>query len=219
MVATALADYLATQYLTYANLLEQHRLPADRYPFSQYIRDVCEKMSFSRSGSSSPGSELGIFGYFFKLLEMAGYVLGATLPALIVSAMPYCRACQKYLTKHRTAFVSSPALWSQVKKLSKKEREAALAEAITPLLERAGQLSQDLASAPLSGTEAVLAGLDANAAPGTAAHLAIVLEKCPTCEAHVVRVNLQTYTADKEVAQNAIATFDKIEPAAAGPST
>src|SRR5438045_802068 len=29
MVATALADYLAAQYLTYANLLDQHRVAAE----------------------------------------------------------------------------------------------------------------------------------------------------------------------------------------------
>lgn len=91
-------------------------MAAEHYPFTQYVRDICEKMTFVSSGSKTPGSELGIFGYFFKLLEMAGYVLGATLPSLIVKGMAYCKACQKYLTKHRTAYFSSPTLWSDVKK-------------------------------------------------------------------------------------------------------
>lgn len=211
MVVTALLDYLAAQYVTYLNLLEQHHVAPEFYPFTQYVRDMCEKMSFVKSGSKTPGSALGLFGYFFKFLEMAGYVLGATLPSLIVSNLPYCKACQKYLTKHRTAFFSSPMLWSDVKKLAKKEREPVLLSAIAPLMERAEQVCQRVAVASLADTEAILADLDAKAAPDTAAHVAITLLKCPTCDAHVMRVNLVNYKIDKQVANSQISTLEKIE--------
>lgn len=218
MVATALLDYAAAQYLTYVNLLEQHHVAAEHYSFTQYVRDICEGMAFVKSGSNKPGSELGVFGYLFKLLEMAGYVLGATLPSLVVSNMPYCKACQKYLTKQRTAFFSSPTLWADVKKLAKKERGPALQSAIAPLLDRAGHLCQGMAATPLSDTVALMTQLDATPAPGTAAHVEFTLEKCPTCDAHIVRVNLVNYTADKQVANSTIATLEKIEPVASEPS-
>lgn len=217
MVVTALVDYLAAQYITYMNLLEQHRVPAEVYPFTQYVRDICEKMVFVSSGSKTPGSEMGVFGYFFKLLEMAGYVVGATVPSLVVGNLPYCKSCQKYLTKHRVAYFSSPMLWSLVKKLSKKEREPALQAAIAPLMEQATQLCQSMAPTSLNDTVAMLAELDAKPAPDTAAHIAITVLKCPTCEAHVVRMNLVNYQVDKQVANNVIFTLDKFEPVAAGP--
>lgn len=219
MVVTALLDYSAAQYLTYANLLEQHRVAAEQYPFTQYVRDICEKMSFVSSGSDKPGSELGLFGYFFKLLEMAGYVLGATLPSLVVSNMPYCKGCQKYLTKYRTAFFSSSTPWADIKKLAKKQREPALESAIAPLLDRAGQLCQDMVAVSLSDTVALLDDLDAKPIPGTAAHVVLTLQKCPTCDAHVVQATLVNYTADKKVANRTISRLEKIEPVAAEPST
>jgi hypothetical protein len=219
MVVTAFVDYWAAQYVTYLNLLEQHHVAAEQYPFTQYVRDMCEKMSFVSSSSKKPGSDLGIFGYFFKLLEMAGYVLGATLPSLFVSTMPYCKACQQYLRQHRTGFFSSPTMWRDVKRLAKKERGPALQSAIDPLLDRAGQLCQEMAATSLKDTEAVLAGLDAKAVSDTAAHIKITLLKCPTCEAHVVRVNLVNYSADKQVANNTISTLEKNEPAASGTSS
>jgi hypothetical protein len=216
MVVTALVDYMAAQYVTYSNLLEQHRLMAEQYPFTQYLRDICEKMSFRSRGGDRPGSELGIFGYLFKLLEMAGYVLGATLPSLFVSGLPYCKACQKYLKKHRTAYFSSPTPWSEVKKLAKKERESALQSAIAPLLERTNELGHAMATAPLSDVVGRLEDLDAKPESGTAAHVQVVVEKCPTCEAHVVRFNLVNYNVDKQVINSPIRVLDKIEPIAGG---
>jgi hypothetical protein len=168
-------------------------------------------MAFVSKGSDKPGSELGVFGYLFKLLEMAGYVLGATVPSLIVASMPYCKACQKYLTKHSTAYFSSPTLWADVKKLAKKERGPALLSAIAPLLERAGHLSGRMVTAPLSDTLALMADLDGNPAPAAAAHVAITLEKCPNCDAHIVKVNLVNYTVGKQVANTAIGTLEKMQ--------
>jgi hypothetical protein len=215
MVLTAMADYLAAQYLTWLNLLDQHGVTAEQYPFSRWIRDMCEKMSFSKN----PGSELGIFGYVFKLLEVAGYVAGATVPSLIVSNLPYCRACQKYLKKHRTAWISSPTEWSSVKALSKAERGPALEAAIAPLYEKSAQLCQSLAAASLSQTDAILAGLQAQGVPASAAHIVFTLLKCPDCDAHLVRVELSTYTVDKQFAKNTINTLDKIEQVPSKPST
>ena len=73
MITTAILDYFAAQYLTYTNILERLHVAADRYTFVDYIRDICEKMSFKDAHSDKPGSPLGLFGYFFKLLEIAGY--------------------------------------------------------------------------------------------------------------------------------------------------
>ena len=61
--------------------------------------------------------------------------------------------------------------------------------------------------------EATFDNLEAKAAPDTAAHLLLALEKCPTCDAHVVRINLVSYQADKQVVNNTINTLEKVEPA------
>ena len=122
MITTAIIDYFAAQYLTYTNILERLHLSADRYTFVDYVGNICEQMSFKDAHSDKPGSPLGVFGYFFKLLEIAGYALGACWPSAMVFGMPYCKKCQQYLKPYRTAYVHSQDLWSTVKRLSKKER-------------------------------------------------------------------------------------------------
>jgi hypothetical protein len=76
-----------------------------------------------------------------------------------------------------------------------------------------------MAAASLNSTEAVLADLDAQPATDTAAHIVITLEKCPTCDAHVVRVNLVNYTAAKELANSSIGTLEQFEPVSSEPGS
>ena len=66
-------------------------------------------MSFKDAHSDKPGSPLGLFGYFFKLLEIAGYALylfavGDGLPHAVLQRR------QKYLKPYCTAYIHSTEL-------------------------------------------------------------------------------------------------------------
>lgn len=212
MITTALFDYVAAQYVTYTHIIENLHIPQERYGFIDYIREICEGMSFRSSHSSESGSSLGMWGYAFKALEMGGYALGAMLPSLTVFGMPYCRKCQRYLKTYRTGHIHSPQLWSNVKKLRKKERLALLQDAVQALSERANQISDRIAETSLADTDAAVAALDSTVLKDAAARITFNLMKYPGCDAHHLSLNLFNFTADKKSATNQIGKIDKTEP-------
>lgn len=214
MITTAIIDYIAAQYLTYTHLLERLHIPPERYGFTDYIREICEGMSFKSRNSNEAGSPLGMWGYLFKLLEMGGYALGAMVPSLTVFGMPYCKKCQQYLKAHRTAHIHSPDQWSVVKKLAKKDRLAALQAAIQALTDRANQIVGPIAAAPLADTEAAVAALDSAIQKDAAARITFDLKKCPQCDSHHLKLTLTNFTVDKKAAMTEVAKIDKTEQAA-----
>lgn len=215
MVITAVVDYIAAQYLTYIHLLEWLNVPPEQFSFIDYIREMSEGMTFSSRNSSSPGSPLGMWGYLYKTLELTGYVLGALFPSLTVFGMPYCKGCQQYLKPHRTAHLHSAAQWSAVKKLKKKERLAALEEAIQSIAVPAHDLAGSIASAPLADTEAAVAGLDQTIQKDAAARITVLLKKCPQCDSHHLDLTLNNFTVDKKFNSSGFAKIDKTELPAA----
>ncbi len=169
-------------------------------------------MSF-KDRSDNAGSPLGGWGYLYKVLEIAGYSLGAMLPSLAVFGMPYCKGCQQYLKKHRSGHLHSQEQWSVVKKLGKKERQPALQAAIQVLIARANEFTVPIAAAPLVETEAALGTLDQSIQKDAAARITYVLKKCPGCDAHHLQLNLTNFTADKKVAITTVVNLDKTEVA------
>lgn len=209
MITTAVVDYFAAHYLTYLSLLELHHIPAERYGFTDYFREISEGMAFKDKNSGESGSPLGMWGYFYKLLEICGYAGGAMVPSMMVFGMPYCKGCQQYLKKHRTGHLHAPEQWSVLKKLKKKERLAALQASIKELMARANEFTAPIAAAPLADTEAALATLDQTVRKDAAARITFTLKKCPRCDAHHLNLNLFNYTEDKKVANSNVAKIDK----------
>ena len=215
MITTAIIDYFAAQYLTYTHILERLHLSADRYTFVDYIRNICEQMSFRDAHSDKPGSALGMFGYFFKLLEIGGYALGASWPSAMVFGMPYCKGCQRYLKPYRTAYVNSPDLWSSLKRLSKKERIEKLQGAVAAIIGRARQITAAIANAPLAETATAVAALDGAIRKDAAARITFDLKKCPGCDSHHLKLTLTNFTAGKQLATRIVANLDKTKQPAA----
>jgi len=209
MLTTAVVDYFAAHYLTYLSVIELHHIPADRYGFTDYFREISEGMAFKDKHTGEPGSPLGMWGYFYKLLEIGGYAGGAMLPSALVFGMPYCKGCQQYLKKHRTGYLHSPELWSVVKKLKKKERLAALQASIKDLIARANEFTAPMAATSLAETEAAIATLDQTIQKDAAARITYTLKKCPRCDAHHLDLSLFNHTADKKVSNSNVAKLDK----------
>jgi hypothetical protein len=223
MITTAIVDYAAAQYLTWQHLMEKFHADPAQYTFIDWFRDSCEQMAFtsSRSGSDEPGSALGVWGYFFKFLELAGYALGAMLPSLGVFGMPYCKGCQYYLKSHRKGYLSSEEQWADTKKLSSKERGPALEACIQKLVDRTQPVVAEMAETSLAACERAVEALDAAAAKGSSANVLFHLKKCPSCEAHFIELTLTNYKVDKQVGSTSLLKLDKtaapepVQPAAA----
>ncbi len=209
MLLTGMLDYVAAQYLTYLHILEKHHASEAMYPFMQYFRDITEGMVFKSSRSSGSGAEMGMFGYFFKLLEMIGFALGTMLPSLTVFGIPYCKHCQVYLKPHKKAFVHSTESWSNVGKLKRKERGPVLEQAVAAVLEKAGPVSDLLLQIPFPETLVELQKLDQTEQKETLARVTYILKKCPKCEAHHITTNLFNFQPDKKFAVTTLVEMDK----------
>jgi hypothetical protein len=209
MITTALLDYVAAHWVTWSNLLEKHHATSAQYSFVQYIRDICEGMSFRSSSSKEAGAPLGIFGYLFKLLEMLGYVGGALLPSALLRGMPYCHSCQYYLKKHQKTVINSPASWAAIKKLPKQQRLEALTGAMQDVSARTQQVLQAVQLASFDDTAAKLSELDKAVAKDAPASVSLLLKKCPQCNAHHIAATLMNKTVDKKAATKLLLNLDK----------
>lgn len=209
MLTTGLVDYVAAQWITYSNLVERHQVPQETYSFFNYIRDICENMSFRRSGSQEAGAPLGMFGYFYKALEMLGFSFGSMIPCAILRGMPYCGGCQRYLKTHAEAKLYSPKTFKEIKQLPRRERPAAVQAAVNEVSGRAVALLQKIAPLPLDPTLAALKDATEEPVKKNAAWVSLRLSKCPQCDAHHVAGVLHFTAANGKAGQATIPSLDK----------
>lgn len=209
MFTTGLIDYVAAQWVTYSNLIERLRVPADKYSFLSYLREICEGMSFKKSGSTEAGSTLGVFGYVFKFLEMLGFSLGTMIPCAILRGIPYCTGCQRYLKKHTTAGLYSPVLTTSIKALPRAEREGGVKAAVDAVTGRAVALLQSVAQMPLEQTLAALSGASEANIKKSTAWVRLTLYKCPHCNSHHVAVQIQFVAANGKQGHGTLPPLDK----------
>jgi hypothetical protein len=209
MITTGLIDYVAAQWITYANLVEKHNIRLGAYSFLSYMRDICEHMSFRKSGSNEPGTELGMMGYFFKGLEMVGFALGVMIPCVVLRGQPYCVACQRYLQSHAKARTHSPVLTAEIKKLPRKERPDAVQAAVNGVAGRAGALLQKVATLPLDQTLAALKEAHQEWDKKSTAGVLFQLSKCPQCDGHHIATSLHFTAANGKPGQGTLPALEK----------
>ncbi len=214
MLVTGLVDYAAMQWFTYTALLEEHHATTDMYSFVQYLRDVSEHMTFASSGSST-GTELGVGGYFFKLLEVAGFAGGTMIPSAVLFKMPYCAPCQRYLKEIQGAYLRSTATRKETFALPRKERPGAIARSADEVALTSRQVLQHASTLSLADTRALLLTFGAKLEKDAQATIELGLKKCPDCDTHRLSATLRYTGADKTVARREIAAIDKVAPAQA----
>jgi hypothetical protein len=211
MLVTGFFDYWAAEYLAYQRLLEAHGASPDALSFFSYIQSITENMTFSTSGSSSPGSALGAAGYFFKLLELGGFMLGTMLPSAGLRSLPYCRRCQLYLKTARVGYLESAAPKEAVFDAPRKQRAALLGEAMQQVTGAALELVRPIPAASYEQALAIVSELNPKHLRKSAAQVELTLRKCPRCDAHHLRVTLSYIGVDKRPASRLVQAFDKTE--------
>jgi hypothetical protein len=199
MVFIALVDYVANQYVTYASLMERLHAPP-QYTFLNYLRDICENMTFSQQADGQPGSPIGVLGYLFKTLEVLGYVAGATIPAKMtvqsVASTPDCIKCRQYYVPKRFGYLNAPERWADLVELPYVERILALKKSCAPLIERTETLMDSLEGKTFNEASRVVSGLDSEATMGNTASVSFTLRKCPGCDAFHLKATIVGYEVD-----------------------
>jgi hypothetical protein len=209
MITTGLFDYVAAQWVTYSNVIERNHISPDSYSFLNYIRDICENMSFRSSGSNEKGTPLGAFGYVYKVLEMLGFSFGCMLPCVVLRGMPYCLGCQRYLKRHAVSNLYSPVLAAAIKELPRRERPAAVQAAVDAVSGRALAVLQKVASLSLDETLAALGSASEEPVKKTAASASLRLLKCPQCDGHYITTGVNFIAANGKPGQATLPALDK----------
>jgi hypothetical protein len=112
--------YFAAQYVEFRTL---HLFYIDGRPvgFFEYF-DVAARSFAWNQRNGQPGQPLGAWGYFFRGLEVLGFVGGSLLVPAALWKVPYCQTCQRYMkTRELTTWAASVP----VKKIKKTEVAAA----------------------------------------------------------------------------------------------
>lgn len=109
-----LAAYFGAQYIEFKNLHLIHRSGAP-VGFFEYYDAVARSFAWKQDNGTA-GQPLGIWGYFFRGLEVIGFVAGGLIVPLLLRKAPYCAECQLYMKTRQLALVPASVPAKKVKK-------------------------------------------------------------------------------------------------------
>src|SRR5258708_3259201 len=95
VLALQLGAYFAALYIEFANLHLVHRLDGSQVGFFEYYDFIARGFAWKQSNGST-GEPLGLWGYFFRGLEVVGFVGGSLIAPLALFKARYCAECQRY---------------------------------------------------------------------------------------------------------------------------
>ena len=196
--------------------------------FFEYLDLTIRAFAFAPKGGGE-GTPMGVWGYAFKALEMAGFVGGGLIAPLALTAMPYCDDCGRYQRTRQLGVVPASVPERKVKKLS--PDEVAAYEAEVNAAGEAGQATaRRLVELAVAGDGASFRRELAPSAEGRKANdklprrIHVSLSACPSCGKGTVQQKLATGhgkqqsivdLAEAEVSPEFTAALDDKAPATA----
>ncbi len=105
--------YFAAQYIEFSHpayLIHRDGRPVG---FFEYYNFMARSFAWKHEHDGGSGEPLGIYGYFFRFLEIAGFVGGGLIVPAALRKTPYCQACRRYM---RTRALSTIAASVPAKK-------------------------------------------------------------------------------------------------------
>lgn len=125
VLAIQVIVYFAAQYIEFSHMKLFHH---DGRPvsFFEYYDYVARAFAWKHDGGGH-GEPLGIWGYFFRGLEIVGFAGGSLIVPLVMIKSPYCHACCRYM---RTRQISLLAASVPAKKIKKADTTGQAAHAL-----------------------------------------------------------------------------------------
>ncbi len=120
VLAIQLLAYFVAQYLEYLHIIKSQGIDPQELGFLTFFDFTTRSFSFQDSDGSAR-SAMGAWGYLFRFLEIAGFVLGAIVAPLALMKKPYCDQCQLYM---RTRSLGVIPAGIKPQKIKKKNMEA-----------------------------------------------------------------------------------------------
>ncbi len=110
-----LLAYFAAQYIEFKSLHLIHRATGAPVGFLEYYDFVARSFAW-RHDHGQAGQPLGAWGYAFRVLEVAGFVGGGLILPALMRKVPYCQACQRYMSTREIAVIPGSVAARKVKK-------------------------------------------------------------------------------------------------------
>ena len=158
--------------------------------FMEYYDAVTRSMTFTSGpeDAADDASALGLMGYLFRLLEVAGFSFGGLVIPLMLVTRPYCEGCSRYMRRWQLAELPGAVPFRKISNNNapgweehRKQNEE--------VLEQALQTVRDLTSAIQGGAVSDVrnlreeAGTKVKAARKAGARIVVSLFDCTGCRA------------------------------------
>jgi hypothetical protein len=206
--------YFAASWIQYATYSPVY---PDGTPVSFATFFDATTRAFAFAGKDGKGgTPYGVFGYFFRALEVGGFCLGSLIAPFALKGRAYCDSCSLYMRGAKSAMLAASVPFAKAKKGD--AQAAALHEA-------AQRAAYEQAIAALDALHGLAEANDASGfrdrvkeveVPGRAAQklpqrIAVALSRCPRCESGEMRTTLWSghgqQQRSRELGRSALAQF------------
>lgn len=208
-----LGAYFAAQYVVFAGqgplVL---RGTNHQVTFPEYFDLVARNFAWKDEHSDKPGEALGAAGYFFVLLEIAGFVGGSLIVPGVLMKHPYCELCQIYMKRKLLATIPASVKARKVKKKDQTATAAYTAEqqaAFEQGTAQVNELSRLAGAGDVDGFRRNLESLTSSrkAAAKLPARMTVSLVRCRGCNSGHLDAILVTGQGN-QIKHKALGRFD-----------
>lgn len=195
VVLLQIGAYFVGQYIEFRGFGLQYE---DGTPvgFLTYFDFAARSFAWQKDDGSS-GEPLGVWGYAFRLLEIAGFCAGSIIAPFAMKALPYCDSCRTYMKSRDTGLLPASIKAEKIRKkdvAAQATHQAAQEEAFqrgTTLLATAGDKAH---GGDLDGFRALFAehAPQKKEIEKLPARIAVSVVGCPKCRSGYLLGTLRT---------------------------
>ena len=203
IVVLLASGYVLAQWVEFNSLRQAiWSASGQRIDFFTYFDAATRGMTLKIGRSQTSTGSLGLLGYLFRLLELAGFSLGGLFIPILLRAKPYCGSCLTYMRRGARWWLPAAV---PTRKVSKKDPVATNAyqrdmdEAHKKGIGLLNELVAMARERDATSFRSILEqnGLEAKEANKLLGSINLVLHTCPQCRSGVLEMALRQGQADK----------------------
>ena len=127
MLAIQVIVYFAAQYIEFSHMKLVHLVDGTPIGFFEYYDHVARSFAWKHDDGGH-GEPLGLWGYFFRGLEIVGFAGGSLIVPLVMIKCPYCQTCRRYMRTRQLSLFAASVPAKKLKKADTTGQAAHIAE-------------------------------------------------------------------------------------------
>lgn len=126
VLAIQVIVYFAAQYIEFSHMKLVHT-NGQPVGFFEYYDFVARSFAWKHDDGGH-GEPLGLWGYFFRGLEIVGFAGGSLIVPLVMIKCPYCQSCRRYMRTRQISLLAASVPAKKLKKADTTGQAAHIAE-------------------------------------------------------------------------------------------